>query len=160
MFVVTLIGMTNGTLTEPVGALYAGKRDGLVRWAVALTGSFDLANDLVQDAFVALQANRHEVREPDAYVKQVIINGARKAMRYNYRQPVSVPVPEATEATLFDADLWTAVQALDGVPRLAIVLRYFDGLSIAEIAGHLGKSESSTKSILHRALRNLRKELS
>ncbi len=61
-FVVTLIGMTNGTLTEPVGALYAGRRDGLVRWAVALTGSFDLATDLVQDAFVALQANRHEVR--------------------------------------------------------------------------------------------------
>ena len=81
-------------------------------------------------------------------------------MRNKYRQPMSLPVPEATDSSLFDADLWAAVQALGGVPRLAIVLRYFDGLSIAEIAGHLAKSESNTKTILHRALRTLRKELS
>jgi RNA polymerase sigma factor (sigma-70 family) len=158
--VVTPMSMKSDMLGKPVSHLYVQKRDGLVRWAFLLTGSFEEAQDIVQNAFTSLHMNVSEVREPEAYLKQAVINGARRSMRRRYRQPVVVPASETRDDALFDGDLWNAVQALSGLKRIVVVLRYRDDLPIAAIAEYIGKSEPNTKTILHRALRTLRKELS
>jgi RNA polymerase sigma factor (sigma-70 family) len=143
---------------DPTVVLYDGQRDGLMRWAFSLTGSLDTANDLVQEAFLALHKNRASITAPEAYVKQVIVNGARQEMRGRYRIPVDVPTDQ--DMTLVDVDLWRAVQSLKGLSRIAIVLRYLDDLPISDIAAQIGQTESNTKTILHRALRQLKRELS
>jgi RNA polymerase sigma factor (sigma-70 family) len=143
---------------EPIAEMYRQKQDGLVRWAYAMTGSIETARDVVQDAFVALHENRATVEDPQAYLKQVVINRCRKVMRLGYRARVDTLSPSVSASLLFDVDLWKAIQRLQGEQRIAIVLRYLDDLPISAIAQHLGKSEASAKATLHRALLKLRKE--
>ena len=54
---------------------------------------------------------------------------------------------------------WRAVGRLSGARRQAMVLRFVDELSTAEIAGVLGKSEGSVRVLLHRALKTVAREL-
>jgi RNA polymerase sigma-70 factor (ECF subfamily) len=54
---------------------------------------------------------------------------------------------------------WRAVGRLPGERRQAMVLRFVDELSTAEIAGVLGKSEGSVRVLIHRALQSVAKEL-
>jgi len=54
---------------------------------------------------------------------------------------------------------WRAVGRLPGERRQAMVLRFVDELSTAEIAGVLGKSEGSVRVLIHRAIKSIAKEL-
>ena len=54
---------------------------------------------------------------------------------------------------------WRAVGRLPGDRRRAVVLRFVDEMSTAEIAGVLGRSESAVRVLIHRALRSVAKDL-
>ena len=67
---------------------------------------------------------------------------------------------EARAATRDDASAaWRAVAKLPGDRRRAIVLRFVDEMSTAEIAGVLGKTEGAVRVLIHRALRSVACEL-
>ena len=55
---------------------------------------------------------------------------------------------------------WAAVRRLPGDRRLAVVLRFVDEMSTAEIAGVLDRSEGAVRVLLHRALLSVARELS
>jgi RNA polymerase sigma-70 factor (ECF subfamily) len=57
------------------------------------------------------------------------------------------------------AAAWRAVGRLPADRRRAIVLRFVDEMSTAEIAGVLGRSEGAVRVLLHRALRTVAREL-
>ena len=57
------------------------------------------------------------------------------------------------------ADAWAAVGRLPADRRRAIVLRFVDEMSTAEIAGVLGRSEGAVRVLLHRALRTVARDL-
>lgn len=57
------------------------------------------------------------------------------------------------------AAAWQAVGRLPGDRRRAVVLRFVDELSTAEIAGVLGRSEGAVRVLIHRALRTVAREL-
>ena len=48
---------------------------------------------------------------------------------------------------------------LSGDRRRAVVLRFVDEMSTAEIAGIMGRSEGSVRVLIHRALRNVARDL-
>jgi RNA polymerase sigma-70 factor, ECF subfamily len=52
-----------------------------------------------------------------------------------------------------------AVSRLTGDRRRAVVLRFVDEMSTAEIAGIMGRSEGSVRVLIHRALRNVARDL-
>ncbi len=54
---------------------------------------------------------------------------------------------------------WLAVARLPGDRRRALVLRFVDELSTAEIAGILGRSEGAVRVLIHRALRSVARDL-
>lgn len=54
---------------------------------------------------------------------------------------------------------WAAVRRLPGDRRRAIVLRFVDEMSTAEIAGILERSEGAVRVLLHRALRSVARDL-
>lgn len=68
------------------------------------------------------------------------------------------------DRAILDADDQARIaQAMTGLSeryRLAVVLRYFQGLGVAEIAQVLGCSEGVTKNMLFRSIRTLRTVLS
>jgi len=57
------------------------------------------------------------------------------------------------------AEAWRAVSRLTGDRRRAIILRFVDEMSTAEIAGTLGRSEGAVRVLIHRALRSLASDL-
>jgi len=57
------------------------------------------------------------------------------------------------------AAAWRAVGRLPGDRRRAVVLRFVDELSTAEIAGVLGRSEGAVRVLIHRALRSVAHDL-
>lgn len=59
-----------------------------------------------------------------------------------------------------EADVaWAAIARLPADRRRAVVLRFVDEMSTAEIAGVLGRSEGAVRVLLHRALRTVAREL-
>jgi RNA polymerase sigma-70 factor (ECF subfamily) len=57
------------------------------------------------------------------------------------------------------ADVWAAVGRLPADRRQALVLRFVDEMSTAEIAGVLGRSEGAVRVLVHRALRSVARDL-
>jgi RNA polymerase sigma-70 factor (ECF subfamily) len=67
---------------------------------------------------------------------------------------------EARATTRDDAAAaWRAVAKLPADRRRAIVLRFVEEMSTAEIAGVLGKTEGAVRVLIHRALRSVAREL-
>ena len=54
---------------------------------------------------------------------------------------------------------WQAVARLPGDRRRAVILRFIDEMSTAEIAGVLGRSEGAVRVLIHRALRSVARDL-
>ncbi|MCH1866607.1 SigE family RNA polymerase sigma factor [Nocardioides sp. CFH 31398] len=149
----------------PVGLdeLYATHRLSLVRLALLLVDDVASAEDVVHDAFARMVARRTPLRDPHAalaYLRTSVVNGSRSALRRRrtaraYAPPADVG-PASPEDTAVLAEEHRAV--LDGLARLGrrqrevLVLRYWSGLSEADIAATLGISRGTVKSTASRAL--------
>ena len=57
------------------------------------------------------------------------------------------------------ADAWRAVGRLPADRRRAVILRFVDEMSTAEIAGVMGRSEGAIRVLIHRALRSVARDL-
>lgn len=54
---------------------------------------------------------------------------------------------------------WAAIDRLPGDRRRALILRFVEEMSTAEIAGVLGRSEGAVRVLVHRALRSVARDL-
>ena len=74
---------------------------------------------------------------------------------------IAAPIDVEGDAAIHDdaAAAWRAVDRLPGDRRRALVLRFVDEMSTAEIAGVLGRSEGAVRVLIHRALRSLARDL-
>jgi RNA polymerase sigma-70 factor (sigma-E family) len=148
-----------------VEALYAGQWRAMVRLAVLLVDDVGSAEDVVQDAFIALQRNGSSVRDSaaaTAYLRVAVVNGARSllrkrrtARRYLASAEPAPPVEAADSAVLVaagNAELMEAVRRLPRRQREVLVLRYWSHLSEAEIARTLNISPGTVKSSASRGL--------
>jgi RNA polymerase sigma-70 factor (sigma-E family) len=129
----------------------------MVRLAYLLTAGSPAAEELVQEAFIRVHAHWQEVEHPAAYLRQAVVNRAashrrraeleRRIRPLRRLEPVDAPVDELRDA----------VAKLPDRQRAAVVLRYYEDLSDADIADALGCRIPAVKSLLHRALKDLRK---
>lgn len=142
----------------------------LQRFAYLVTRHPEDARDAVQDALIGLWPRFDSVRaggDVDAYVHRSIVNASVSRWRRTRRTlPVEAPedLPSARVASfedeLVDADAaWRLCATLGPDQRAAVVLRYWSGLSYAEIAESLGCAEATARSHVHRALTRLRTQL-
>jgi RNA polymerase sigma-70 factor (ECF subfamily) len=131
------------------------------RLAHLLTGSAAIGHDVAQESLVALHARWDEIDNPDAYLRVVVVNRCRSVQRRRGRErsflararvePVTA-IPELDET-------WHAVRRLPTKQRAIVVLRFYEDLSVPEIAAALELAEGTVKSTLHRALRQLKELL-
>ena len=150
-----------------VPALYQAHWAYLVRLAVLLVDDRSSAEDVVQDAFVALHRKQDDLRDPDAalgYLRTSVVNLARSVLRRRQvaRKHLKVAEPEATAGADHDVLLrdehraaLAAVRALPPRQSEVLVLRYWAGLSEREIAQTLGISAGSVKSAASRGMATL-----
>jgi RNA polymerase sigma-70 factor (sigma-E family) len=138
------------------GDFYAGHYTELVRLATLLSGSSDAAPDLVQDCFVRLHSHWASVREPLPYVRRSVVH----ACASHHRRRALVrrnPPPEPRPAELGADELEDALAALPARQRAAVVLRFYADLPDADIARALRCREGTVRSLVSRALADLRK---
>lgn len=139
-------------------ALYFRHRDWAASVAFRFCGDRDESLDVLQEAFlyVARKAAEYEPRATfRAFLYPVVKHLALKRRRREI--PMEVPDRPAPAA---GASLDEHVAALSEEHREVVLLRYADGLEIAEIAAALGIPEGTVKSRLHHAVRKLREALS
>jgi RNA polymerase sigma-70 factor (ECF subfamily) len=163
-------------------ALYRRYLARVYSYAYYELGNHHDAEDATERTFLAALASlwRFEERAlaedgPEASTYRVWLfriarNAVANQRRVRSRHPeapleaaATVPAGEDVEATVSRRDeahaAWAAVARLPADRRRAVVLRFVDELSTAEIAGILGRSEAAVRVLLHRALRSVAREL-
>lgn len=164
--------MTDGHAADPVyvdgtgdrtfAAVFGAEHAGLVRLAHLLTGSNELAEDVVQQAFATALPRWATLDNPAAYVRTAVVNGCRSAHRRRGtesrlgRLVASDPVAAAAP----DGELWDALATLPWRQRAALVLRFYEDRTTEQVAEALGCRPGTARSLLSRGLATLRKELS
>lgn len=149
--------------------LYVGHYARLVRLAVLLLRDQALAEDVVQDSFVAIHRswNRIDVGTAPAYLGRTVVNRSRSALRHRgvVARHRPDPLPDAVPADVpvlaregRDAVL-DALAALPTRQREVLVLRYYLDQSEREIAETLGISQGAVKSHASRGAAALRTSL-
>jgi RNA polymerase sigma-70 factor (sigma-E family) len=145
-----------------------GSSGRLFRTALLLTGQDRAAaEDLLQLALERAYRRWGRIcrsEDPERYVRRILANASKDRWRRAARRPERPlhegdgPEPADDHAgAVTDRDY--LMRALAGLPprqRTVLVLRYFTGLSAAEIADELGCSVGTVKSQLSRGLARLR----
>jgi RNA polymerase sigma-70 factor (sigma-E family) len=144
----------------------------MVRLAYGLTGDQGHAEDVAQAAFARAYASWPRVRrsgDPDAYVRQIVVNQNRNRFRKHRvteRLTGSPPEPGRADRAWSDngrdyddrSVLMGALRRLGPRQRAVIVLRYWMDLTEVETAAVLNCSVGTVKSQAARALGTLRQD--
>jgi RNA polymerase sigma-70 factor (sigma-E family) len=156
---------------EPaVTAMYSTHYRSLVRLAVLLVRDVATAEEIVMDSFIAMHGAWRRLRDNDmalSYLRQSVVNRSRSVIRHraavdkNAPKPApDLPSPEQGALTLLERSaVVTALRSLPPRQREALVLRYYGGLSEAQIATTMGISRGAVRSHTARAMASLRKVL-
>jgi RNA polymerase sigma-70 factor (sigma-E family) len=162
--------VADGGAAEGLADLYRGHYASLVRLASLLLHDVGAAEDVTQDAFAKVHVAWGRIREPEkalAYVRSAVLNGARSRMRHLHVVDRHRPEPRrdtqsAEAGALAGEEHREVIAALRALPvrqRECLALRYYLGLSEAEIAETLGISAGTVKTHTHRGLAALEKTL-
>ena len=131
-------------------------------------GSVALADDLTAETFTAAVAAARRGRVGEVTVawlvgvaRHKLVDHWRRAARER-RGLAAVQGAEADQDDPWDEVLdlqaaHAALQRVSGPQRVAITLRYLDGLPVPEVAEHLGRSVHATETLLVRARAALRR---
>lgn len=130
----------------------------LARLAYLMTGSQSVAEELVQEVFLAARPRWNGITNPAGYLRTSVVNATRDWGRH--QQVVAKHQPRAPEPAIDHPDeLWDALARLDHRRRSAVVLRFYADLPDDEIAELLGCRPATVRTLIHRALRDLRREM-
>jgi RNA polymerase sigma-70 factor (sigma-E family) len=165
-----LVTREDAYVTEGEGGrlaeLYIRHAAEATRLAYMLTGDRQLAEDLVQDAFVKLAGRLVHLRDPgafDAYLRRTIVNLAnshfrRKRVERSYLSRTAAEPPRVGDApdTGRRDELWHGLQRLPIRQRTAIVLRIYEDLPEQRVADILGCRPGTVRSLVSRGLAELR----
>ena len=144
----------------------------LCRLAFLMLGDRAGAEECVQDAYLGVFRAWDRVRtmdRPDLYLRTAVVNRCRSRLRrrrLERRPPGADPPgagPESANAEPGDAgvrdEVLTVVRRLPARQRAAVILRYYEDRSEAEIAAALDCSTGTVKSQLAKARATLRRAL-
>ena len=169
-----------GTTTDPadadqqiIASVLAGDRDAfsvliqrysdpLYRHALGMTGSPDVAEDILQQSFIKAYNHLAEVRGRfDAWLFRIVANGCKDWLKNIRRthvsydeddQPSSFNTPdEDLDRSELRLDLDRALQSLAPSLREAFVMKHVEGRSYEEMADLLGTTVGALKMRVHRA---------
>jgi RNA polymerase sigma factor (sigma-70 family) len=156
----------------------AGDHDAFTRLATASIGRMfavarlilretEPAEDAVQEALVAAWRDLSGLRDPDrfeAWLHRLLVRACYREARRSRRvtrlevhvTPIELGEPDESRAIANRDQLERGFRRLDPDQRAILVLHFFSGLPLTEVAGALGIPIGTVKSRLHAALSKLR----
>jgi len=167
---------------ETIEELFAALESPLLGYARRLTGDLNVAEDIVQDAFMKLHAQFSEVRTPRQWLYRTVhnraLNHCRKERRIVPLRPPEGLEPDPSQApgTAEPPDplplpheeisrregiglVRLSLASLDERSRELIRLKFNEGLSYKEISARTGLTAGNVGYLLHHALKNVADEL-
>jgi RNA polymerase sigma-70 factor (sigma-E family) len=142
---------------------------GLHRSAYLVCGDWHRANDAVQEGLYRLYLAWPRVdraRSIHAYARRVVINAALDNKRRPWRRreqswatPPDDEIPDISTSHAERAEMFALLDLLPPRQRACLVLRFYDGLTVAETAEVLGCTAGTVKSQSSKALDHLREHL-
>jgi RNA polymerase sigma-70 factor (sigma-E family) len=150
--------------------IYRGEYQSLVRLAMLFLNDLPAAEDVVQEAFIAMHSSWRRLRDTGkapSYLRRTVVNGSRSVLRHRAvvernRPGQATDEPSAESGVMTRLERSAVIAGLRGLPgrqREALVLRYYADLSEAEIAATMGISRGSVKSHTSRGIAALRAAL-
>ena len=147
--------------------LYEKYRKAMYTLAYRITGDFELANDVLQDAFLKIFRGLHSFRAEStlgAWIKTIVVRTAYKHIKKRvYFEPIENHNLNSYVdwGHYLDAEyLEKAIQALPEGYRMVFVLIEVEGYSHKEVAEMMGISVGTSKSQLFYAKKKLRQMIS
>jgi RNA polymerase sigma-70 factor (ECF subfamily) len=156
---------------KALGSLYDSHINQVYRYALARLGNVHDAEDVAEEIFLKMYAGLASYqwrRVPfAAWLMRIARNEVVNFTRRNGRRAFDTELPEdlidranndpaeTTERLMALEDLRGAVELLPEAQREVIILRFAFGLSIADTAKALGKSENNVKVLQHKGMQRL-----
>lgn len=158
-------------------ALYAATIESQLYFATTFLKDASLAEDAVQEVYIALYKNLNKIVDGNlfiAYLRRICYNTCvdfrKKQSKLQYElneEALAVHPDENVEASPHDryaameasSELYRALSALPDEQRAAFLMRYYDGMKIAEIALAMGLSESTVKRYIKHAAEQMREKM-
>ena len=143
------------TALDPIERAYRDQGARLLRALYAYTGSAEIAEDAVADAFAQALRSRDQIRHVEPWICRVAF---RKAARDLRRKERSAPSEGASTYSMTEAavDLVTALGQLSPKQRSSIILHHYAGYPIRDVAEILGSTSGAVKVHLSVGRRRLR----
>ena len=146
--------------------------------ATFVSGNHSDAEDIAQEALMRVCGNIQKLRDPKAFrgwLARIIINEARRYIRNNSRHGVVVSIDDYSESLTEDRNdalpyenaekkernesVKEIISVLPTKQREAVLLHYYDGLNVTEVAVVMGTSKANISQNLTLALKRLKNEL-
>lgn len=139
------------------------KQQVLYKLAYSYVKNSSDAMDIIQESILKAYSNisnLEDVNAMDKWMKRIVINTAIDLIRKNSKIVVvdSEELTVVQEEEKVDMDLKYVVDDLDEDLKTIIILKYFHGYSINEVAEILEIPVSKVKNRMHKALKLLRVE--
>lgn len=134
----------------------------LVGLVALRVGDQRIAEELSQDALVRLCQKWPDVERPEAWLTRVALNLSvswlrrRIAERRAYGRHGSATADELPPPTADRLAIREAVASLPRRQQAAVILRFYEEMSVEEAADVMGCPPGTVKSLTHRALKRLR----
>jgi len=158
---------------EAMSVLYLNHYQRIYRYLYYRAGDLNTAEDLTSEVFLKMIQALPHYRNQDvpfqAWLFQIARNLAIDHHRKQAAQPIveiqedlqdgRQPIDDTLEVKMTQESLSQALEALTADQRDVILLRFIEGMSLAQVGKVLHKSEDSIKGLQHRALISLRNEL-
>jgi len=149
---------------DPFEEIYRRYGDSVFRFTTRLVGQRAVAEEITADVFLTLyeRIDEIDVTQLPGWLFTVARHRAmdywrRAAVERRYLSalvvPESQPSPDATSADLFE------LRALKPVHRLCLRLRYDYGMTVLEVAGATGLTQTQVKGYLQYARQLLRTQI-
>jgi len=136
--------------------------------ALDILADYHFAADVSQDAFIKAYEELARLRKPEAFgpwlmkvTRRCALNLARRKLKQTPLETEACGAIEGSNGQLDEAKqrLLAAVVRLPKVERQVIMLRYFSGHSVKDVADVVGRSVGTVTKQLSRAHRRLRRIL-
>jgi RNA polymerase sigma-70 factor (ECF subfamily) len=158
---------------ETIEELFTALVSPLLNYALRLTAASNVAEDLVQEAFMKLQAQFNEVRQPKPWLYRTVHN---LALNHQRRARKIVPLDPGDPAAGETADprplpdeqivrsegiglVRLTLETLDERSRELIRLKFTENLSYKQMSERTGLKTGHIGYLLHHALKSMADEL-
>jgi len=146
--------------SETYEQIFHQEFDKLVHLATFIVGSRAVAEETVQEAFIKLHSDWFSVKNPGGFLHVTVINKCKGLIRKRKVTSKHLRLVEPDFQSEEPNDyLIDVLQKLKPLRRSVIVLKFYGGYTIHQIAELLDIPEGTARSNLERAKKDLREEL-